>query len=202
MDTEQNTCVMIIRKAMPDMNDRFIVRTYADFTIFNTPDMVLKINALSRGTTTLASLGFDVHVGTVVWNQCKDILTDDNTETRLIYSGDISDDNGQLSVKKYGDPYKKNYIQKTGSRDTVLLVNRGYGKGKYAFKYYLLDSPNFSYLIENHLTVICASSADKPVSFQRIIDSFNDPRTAEFVDLYFENNAINTTELKYILPIY
>jgi hypothetical protein len=177
----------------------------------------LKINSLSRGTTTLASLGFDVHVGTVVWNQCKDILTDDDTETRLIYSGDIAEYNSKdittnpnanilhsLTVKSYSDQYKKNYIQKSGTRDTVLLVNRGYGKGKYAFKYYLLDSPDFSYLVENHLTVICASStsADKPVSFQRIIDSFNDPRTAEFVDLYFENNAINTTELKYILPIY
>ena len=36
----------------------------------------------------------------------------------------------------------------------------------------------------------------------QIYKSFSDERTAEFIKLYFGNNAINTTELSNILPIY
>jgi adenine-specific DNA-methyltransferase len=215
VDTEQNTCVMIIQKKhpspspSPSLNEKFKVRLQkcAEFTIFNTPDLVHKINELLKGTTTLAALGFDVKVGNVVWNQCKDILTDNEADTRLIYSRDIGD-NGALNLHlTSGDPTKKNYIRKAGTKATMLLVNRGYGKGKYVFKYCLIDNPSFSYLVENHVTCIYRSdeattSTAAAAGFQVIINSFNDSRTLEFVNLYFENNAINTTELKHILPIW
>ena len=55
-------------------------------------------------------MGFDVNVGNVVWNQCKDILTDDPNQTRLIYSSDIK--NNKLEVRSYDNPEKKNFIQK------------------------------------------------------------------------------------------
>ena len=197
IDTEQNTCVFILQNRLPanGVNDKFRVNM-TDFTVFNTPDLVHKINDLLKGTTTLAAMGYDVNVGKIVWNQCKKILTDDNTQTRLIYSSDITEGSG-LTLSKFTDPEKKHYIHDRGTRDTVLLVNRGYGKGKYVFKYCLLENPEFPYLVENH--VICIYG---PVdNYRVIIDSFNDPRTLEFVDLYFENNAINTTELKYIIPI-
>lgn len=210
VDTDQNTCVMIIQKKHPAaLNEKFKVRlqsTSVSFTVFNTPELVHKMNDLLKGTTTLASLGFDVKVGNVVWNQCKDILTDNETDTRLLYSRDIGD-NGTLNLQappasKTGDTTKKNYIRKSGTRDTMLLVNRGYGKGKYVFKYCLVDSPSFSYLVENHVTCIYRSDGASSAAYQVVIESFNDPRTLEFVQLYFENNAINTTELKYILPIW
>jgi hypothetical protein len=38
--------------------------------------------------------------------------------------------------------------------------------------------------------------------YEKVIKSLNDKRTQEFIKLYFGNNAINTTELNYILPIY
>jgi hypothetical protein len=38
--------------------------------------------------------------------------------------------------------------------------------------------------------------------YNKVIKSLNDKRTQEFINLYFGNNAINTTELNYILPIY
>ena len=38
--------------------------------------------------------------------------------------------------------------------------------------------------------------------YEKIIGSFNNPKTKEFIETYFGNGAINTTELKYIIPIY
>jgi hypothetical protein len=38
--------------------------------------------------------------------------------------------------------------------------------------------------------------------YKEIINSFTSDKTKEFIDLYFGNNAINTTELKQVLPIY
>jgi hypothetical protein len=63
------------------------------------------------------------------------------------------------------------------------------------------------YLIENHL--ICIRYADALADadalcekYIKIYKSFGDERTLEFIKLYFGNNAINTTELLNILPIY
>ena len=38
--------------------------------------------------------------------------------------------------------------------------------------------------------------------YDMVINSLKDKRTKEFIKLYFSNNAINTTEISEILPIY
>ena len=67
-------------------------------------------------------------------------------------------------------------------------------------------------MIENHL--ICIKYEHKESvhvdaannylidKYIQIYRSLSDERTAEFIKLYFGNNAINTTELSNILPIY
>ena len=84
-----------------------------------------------------------------------------------------------------------------------MVINRGYGVGKYNFEYCLLDG-SFPYLIENHL--ICITSNHKNEKkiklYKDIIRSLKDKRTKKFIDLYFGNSAINTSELEYILPIF
>ena len=87
----------------------------------------------------------------------------------------------------------------------MLVVNRGYGKGKYKFNYCLLDMKE-EYLVENHL--ICIRHKDEIEKedllelYGKIIKSFNDDRTEQFINYYFVNNAINTMELQHILPIF
>ena len=64
------------------------------------------------------------------------------------------------------------------------------------------------YLIENHLICIKCNDAetighnDLVQKYKKIINSFNNEKTGEFIKLYFGNNAINTTELCHIFPIY
>jgi hypothetical protein len=38
--------------------------------------------------------------------------------------------------------------------------------------------------------------------YKQIIKSLENEKTLEFIELYFGNNAINTTELNHVLPIY
>ena len=203
MDTKQDTIVFILQKKLDKSeNNRFALLKNNDI-VFNTPSKLDLISNLYHGAVSLYSMGFDVKVGTVVWNQCKDILTDDDTKTRLIYSGDIK--NNSLDLVNYKDPSKKNYIMKDGHTGPMLLLNRGYGKGKYTFSYCLVDMDT-PYLIENHVISIrfrgSISREQLIEKYNKVIQSFCNEKTKTFVELYFGNNAINTTELKNVLPIY
>ena len=217
IETEQETLLFIIEKidiAQENIdvidnnnNDEYIIRI-KEYTIFGVKENIKILKSLYEESYSLADIGFKVNVGSVVWNQCKDILTDDKRETRLIYSGDIK--NNKLIYKKYADEKKKNHILKKGIKEPLLIINRGYGVGNYKFEYCLISSNYYDnceeYLIENHLICIrYRESIDKDAligKYEKIINSLNDNRTQEFIKLYFGNNAINTTELNYILPIY
>ena len=86
-----------------------------------------------------------------------------------------------------------------------MILNRGYGVGKYIFNYCILDG-SIKYLVENHLICIeynkKLSKSKLMAWFNKIAQSFENEKTKKFINLYFGNSAINTTELANILPIY
>lgn len=207
IDTQQETVIFIVKKrsVLQSPPSAFIL-SINDHMIFSTEENIQKYKELYEGSTTLSALGFHVSVGNVVWNQCKSILTNDETHTRLIYSSDV--ETGEYVQKKYKNVEKKNYIQKGGGRTPMIVVNRGYGVGTYKFYWCLLDDSVIggggSYLVENHLICITfpGEDGDCRTKYEKILCSFKDDRTKTFIDIYFGNNAINTTELLTILPIY
>lgn len=212
IDTQQDTIILILQKRSYEgtddhnQNNDFTV-IISDNTIFGTKLNIEKLKDLCVGSKTLFELGFTVTVGTVVWNQCKKDLCDDSSKTMLIYSSDIT--NNKLMVKQYSNKDKKNYIHKEGLRNPLLVINRGYGKGSYTFNYCIInenENDAIEYLIENHL--ICIHFKD-PLPREELIDkynhiikSFKNEKTIRFIDLYFGNNAMNTTEMCKILPFY
>jgi type I restriction-modification system DNA methylase subunit len=202
IDTEQETCSVIIQNSRNTSKNSKYAIMFGSNTIFNYN--IKKLHQLVDNSTTLDAMGFEVNVGKVVWNQVKPLLTNEKKKkTLLIYSGDIS--GNKLAPKKYSNVEKKNYIDKKGIIEVMLVVNRGYGKGKYKFNYCLLDMKE-EYLVENHL--ICIRHKDEIEKedllelYGKIIKSFNDDRTEQFINYYFVNNAINTMELQHILPIF
>ena len=212
IDTQQETITLIIRKlgVKTVIDNKKYVLSIHSYTIFVLEDnMNMNMNnivKLYENSKTLGELGFTVSVGNVVWNQCKDILTNDVTKTRLIYCSDIVDN--KLSIKAYKNGDKKNYIDKPGTTRPMIVINRGYGVGEYKFNYCLINE-TMSYLVENHLICIEYNNESKNIDktelikmYEKVIKSLKDERTQEFIKLYFGNNAINTTELNYILPIY
>ena len=202
LETQQDTVVLIIQNQNCVLNNPNFTININNYNIFNVPSIVTQIKECYKNTTTLKNMNFEVKVGNVVWNQVKDKLTHDNNDTRLIYSSDIVDN--KLSIKKYKNEAKKNYITKPGKTDLLLVVNRGYGKGDYKFSYCLIDTDK-PYLIENHL--ICIKPTEDITKeklkekYEKIINSLESENTKKFIKLYFGNNAINTTELCEIVPI-
>jgi tRNA1(Val) A37 N6-methylase TrmN6 len=208
IETAQETVIIIIRKGVGSTtttDSPFVMR--GAYTIFNTKDNISIFKRLYENSKTLADLRFKVSVGKVVWNQCKDILTDDDSKTLLIYSSNIT--NNRLEIKTYKNGEKKNYINKPGVRTPMIVLNRGYGTGEYKFSYCLIEGGgdgDRDYLVENHLICIeCVDKIDNSdaiARYRKVMKSFTDERTAEFIKVYFGNSAINTTELGNILPIY
>lgn len=202
IDTTQDTIIIIIQNNKNNNNEDFIIKQ-KDFIIYNNKTNIIKLKEFYNNSITLNDLNFEVKVGTIVWNENKDLLTSDNSKTRLIYSSDIK--NGILFNTNYKNKEKKSYINKKGLIEPILVVNRGYGKGDYKFNYCIIDI-NEEYLIENHLIIIKyknnINKEDLLELYEKIIKSFDNQKTKEFVKLYFNNNAINTTELQFILPIY
>ena len=93
-----------------------------------------------------------------------------------------------------------------GMKGPSILVNRGYGVGNYKFEYCLVDIDR-EYLVENHLIQITIKDNnlcfdEKMKMYNKLIVSFKDERTKQFIDIYFGNNAINATELLNIVPVY
>lgn len=204
IETQQNTIILIIQNEKPTNNILYSI-TISGYTIFGTQNNIKCIKTLYNNSKTLFDLGFNVNVGNIVWNQCKKELTEDNTKTHLIYSSDII--NNKLSIKSYLNKEKKNYINKEGDNSPLLVINRGYGMGTYNFNYCIInETNNINYLVENHLICIkyskLLSKEDLIKKYKQIIKSFNNKKTIEFIKIYFGNNAINTTELCNILPIY
>tara|TARA_B110000977_G_scaffold186537_1_gene252611 strand:+ start:659 stop:1942 length:1284 start_codon:yes stop_codon:yes gene_type:complete len=201
IDTKQDTIMLIVQKQTNPENKSFILEV-SDYTIFGNVSDIISLKKYYTEFTTLDKLGFTVNVGNIVWNQCKSILTNDKSNTRLIYSSDIKDIS---EVTTYKNSAKKNYINKSGESGPLLVINRGYGVGQYKFEYCLIDV-NYEYLIENHLICIRPQSditKQKLITqYNRVIKSLSNKKTQDFIKLYFSNNAINTTELNYILPIF
>ena len=207
IDTAQDTIVLILEKRTGQgaANVAGVFEKHG-MTIFT--DNVPRLIRLYSGSQSLAELHFSVHVGTVVWNQCKAILTHDSSKTRLIYSSNI--ENNAFVHKTYKNPEKKAFIDKQGIQSAMIVLNRGYGVGEYQFDYCFITPEivgSSTFLVENHLICITPTSSESDSSheesrFQRIMRSFRDPRTREFIECYFGNSAINTTELNYMLPIY
>ena len=204
IETQQNTIILIIQNEKPTNHISYSI-TISEYTIFGTKDNIKFMKTLYNNSKTLFDLGFNVNVGNIVWNQCKKMLTDENNKTHLIYSSDIT--NNKLCIKNYSNKEKKNYINKKGDNSPVLVINRGYGVGTYNFKYCIInETDNINYLIENHLICIkyskLLSNENLIKKYKQIIKSFTNKKTIEFIKIYFGNNAMNTTELCKMLPIY
>ena len=203
IETGQETITVIIQKTkVKRINSKFVLK-FGENIIFNTREGKKMLKEYYKGATSLKNMNFVVNVGSVVWNQVKDKLSDDNTKTRLVYSSDIVDN--KLSITKYKNPEKKNFIEQKGNTDLLLVVNRGYGKGKYKFSYCLIDTDK-EYLVENHL--ICIKSLEELErnllleKYNLIINSLKSDKTKKFIELYCGNNALNTKELCEVVPIY
>jgi len=203
IDTDQTTFGLIIQKKYEEtaceeclfsikLNDNYIFASDS-----------LQLKQLFEGSTTIEKMGLKVKTGNIVWNEHKEELTHDNDETLLIYNANISKDN-KLEIKNFKNEEKGQYIKKDGRIDPTLVVNRGNGNSAYKLNYAVIEQG--PYLIENHLNEIYSPKKMKKDEiiqiYNKIINSFQNPKTQQFIELFLGNNGLSKTELETIFPIY
>jgi hypothetical protein len=216
IDTEQATFGLILHKVNKIIDKDLIILETCPYSVkigehyAFTPD-ALTLRTLLEGSSTLAELGFAVRTGNVVWNQCKagntdgkPELTSDSTQTVLIYDSNITKDH-KIKLMTFKNEEKHQYIQREGRMDMVLAVKRGHGNSTYKLNYALIDMKT-PYLCENHINEIYPCSAikksDAIALFDKIMKSFENPKTQQFIDLFLGNNGLSKTELESLFPIY
>ena len=200
LTTKQDVFVLMIENKLSPNKNKDFCYSFSSNTIFHTPTEIEKIKKFTNGCTFLNKLNFRISIGTVTWNENKNILTDDDTETLIIYNNYLK--NNEIEVTPFKNAEKKNYIKKKGENKPIIIINRGYGMGKYKFQYAFLNTTQH-YLVENHcLTLEYMGDNNIEAQYRKIMESFNDIRTREFVEYYFKNNALNCEEVMNTLPIY
>ena len=203
IDTDQSTFGLILQKKNDltsceecpfsiKLNDNFIFASDS-----------LQLKQLFEGATTIEKMGLKVKTGNIVWNEHKEELTNDEEDTLLIYNSNISKNN-DFEIKNFKNEEKGQYIKKDGRIDPTLVVNRGNGNSAYKLNYAVIKRG--PYLIENHLNEIYSPKKMKKdeilAIYEKIINSFNNPKTRQFIELFLGNNGLSKTELETIFPIY
>ena len=81
----------------------------------------------------------------------------------------------------------------------MILVDRGYGNS-YKFNAVLVDEKDF--YAENHVNVIYPLEGGDKAALEGIMKSFEDPRTAKFVELFVGNGTFSSSDIAFLLPIF
>ena len=244
IETQQNTFILIVKNTNKSFsNDKYFLEN--NF-IMNTKENIQTMKTILVNSSTLHQLGFKVFNGNLVWNQERDSLTNDNEHVRLIYCGDIKNNelekletdtlreewedyesklltintlltedekNKELLKKKktiQNKIDKKHYVIKERLLNKkigglTLVINRGYGNTNYTLNYTLIDLDE--YYLENHVLGIkyTGDTLSKEIleeKYQMIIKSLQKEDTMKFINLCMGNNAMNTTESEYLIPIF
>jgi len=189
-DTTQKTMILIVK------NKPTVRKPYIFKQTYITP-YYKELKELVKQTKTLQDLGYKIKTGEVVWNQNKEKLADEGD--LVIYTTNIVNNELVLGNLKEN---KKQYIQgfeRPIAQGPAILVSRGYGNS-YRFNYVLVD--NLKFYGENHVNVIYPVSDEAKKNISQIVKSFEDPRTAKFIQYFVGNGALSKTELESVLPIY
>jgi len=203
IDTDQATFGLVLQKNIVQQ-----IPVECDYSMLFNGNYIFtndstRLKEIFENSTTIAKMGLAVRTGQIVWNQVKDELTDNEEDTILIYNSNISKDN-KFEIKDFKNEEKKQYINRDGRIDPVLVVNRGNGNSDYKLNYAIIKTGPF--LIENHLNEIYSPKKMKQHDllelYGKIIKSFENPKTKKFIEIFLGNNSLSKTELETIFPIY
>jgi len=194
--TGQETMLIILQKNK--QHDNFVFKAPNGLAYLS--PFYRELSALVEGSKTIHTLGCGVKTGNVVWNQVKGKLT--NTPGKLlVYSSNLV--GGKLVVgqlKEGGE--KRQYVadlEKPTLDGPVILVDRGYGNS-YTFNAVLVNEKDF--YAENHVNVIYPLEGGDAAALEGIMKSFEDPRTAKFVELFVGNGTLSSSDIAFLLPIF
>lgn len=150
------------------------------------------------GKTTLKSLGYRVQTGKIVWNQYKNLLTDNPKEgVCLIWSHNITPLGLKLNNKKKPQYIKMKYYDV----GPAIAVNRVIGKPKNGTLKACLIPPHFKFLAENHVNIIYPPRRANLKEIKDIVNQLNSKEKRELLSYITGNTQISKNELEKLFPI-
>lgn len=190
-DTTQKTMLLVLKKKVTRTKP-YIFQQSGNTYI--TP-YYKELKALVKNTKTLKELGYAIKTGEVVWNQNKELLSDEGD--LVIYTTNLVDN--KLVLNNLGKN-KKQYItgfKRPVTKGPAILVSRGYGN---SYRFSFVKVGDIEFYGENHINVIYP--VEPTCSIDKIEKSFQDERTLKFIQYFVGNGALSKTELETILPIF
>ena len=193
-ETGQDTMLLVLQNRK--MNDDYIFKSKSG-NVYISP-YYKELYDITKDTLVLGDLGLGAKTGNVVWNQVKDKLSE--AGTLLIYSSNIN--NSELKLNNLLGKQKKQYVKditKPTLSGPLILVERGYGNS-FRFNSVRVDLKGF--YAENHINVIYPRTPESVESLDRVLKSFQDERSIQFVKWFIGNGSVSATDLETIMPIF
>lgn len=176
-DVAIKVCLLVIRK----------IKNNGKYFYLNNDNYFLMENYLNfKQTKTLKDYNFNVSIGEIVWNQEKELLTDDLNNNVLIYSDNIEYDSLNLSAFRKG---RKRYItDKQVKYQNCIIFPRTVSK-KIKF-HFVKDNQN--YIFENHVLVLTNPDLDM---LNKFYNNLKSGVYDELLNSFFNSSNLTKGEL-------
>ena len=168
--------LLIIRKKKNN-NDYFFIN--------NDNYFIMKKAHIFENQISIKDEKFEVNIGNVVWNQKKEMLSDDNTNNMLIYSSNIGNDEIIYEQKRNRKQYITNQTIK--HKNCIIFPRTISKKIKFA---YVENNNNF--IFENHVLVLTHNDKNKLDLFYK---NLKDGMYDELLKCFFNSSNLTKTEL-------
>lgn len=192
---QQTMIFQCIKKNNNLSDDKYLVKFNNDNILFS-PDYI-ELNKYILNKKTIAELGCVVKTGNIVWNQIKELLTNNEKDsTPLIYARNIN--TGKLIFENKQDS-KKQYILNKCNKDKIkpplIAINRIIGSKNISLNPVLITDKEYYY--ENHVNVITG-----PIDIlKNILIALNNKDTFNFISKISGNTQLSKNELESFVPI-
>lgn len=198
-----NTAVqLIVMKSGAKSDDHIFVRcAESGFqrTIFSQDPE--RLSSQFEGRRTLFDLGYEAVTGSLVWNQNKERLQAEPTESTvpLLWAHNIVD--GGLRLKS--TPKRPQYVEvQRRLRGPALIANRIVGAVGSGELRCALVPDGMEFVGENHVNVIRSRQGVEPeMSWEDLLEALRRPEVVSRLRLLTGNTQISATELNHLLPL-
>lgn len=155
-----------------------------------------------EGRTCLHDLGYTVKTGRLVWNQNKELLTNNPNEgIPLIWAHNITQKGLKIPIEHKKPQYVKiNHYDK----GPAIVVNRITGAAKSAKLRAAIVPANMKFIAENHCNVIFPphkKNKDEQLSLESIVNQLESPEKLKVMQNITGNTQISKTELAKLFPV-
>lgn len=141
-----------------------------------------KLNSLITNCKSIHDLGFAVKTGSFIWNENKELLSNDEKDTLLVWGGNISD------FRFVPAEERVQFVKKEHEFSKAIVSNRIFG-GKLNFC--LIDKP---FLAENHVNVII--NEKELISYEDLIELLKNSKINEYCKFFTGSTQISKKELE------